>query len=83
MVASLITLVLLGGFVLWMLAWERGSRLAVGIAIGMALVLIGGPVIRSVVTLDHEPLWAPPLPFAIIALTLFGFGLLAWFWSED
>ena len=79
----MITLVLLGGFVLWMLAWERGSRLAVGIAIGAALVLIGGPIIRSVTTLDHVPLWAPPLPFALIALTLFGFGLLAWFWSED
>jgi hypothetical protein len=83
MVASLITLVLLGGFLLWILAWQRGSRLAVGIAIGATLVLVGGPIIRSLFSLDHVPLWLPPLPFAVVALTLFGFGLLAWFWSEE
>jgi hypothetical protein len=82
MFASLITLVLLGCILLWVLAWQRGSQLAVGIAIGAVFVLIAGPIARSI-KIDHVPVWAPPLPFALIALTLFGFGLLAWFWSED
>jgi hypothetical protein len=25
------------------------------------------------------PVWLPPLPFAVVALTLFGFGIRAWF----
>jgi hypothetical protein len=81
--ASLITFVLLGCLLLWFFAWQRGSQLAVGIAIGIAAVLIGAPIIRSAYHFDHIPIWAPALPFALIALTLFGFGLLAWFWGEE
>jgi hypothetical protein len=83
MLASLILFVGLGCMLLWILAWQRGSRLAVGIAIGAAIVLIGGPIVRALLVMDHVPLWGPPLPFALIALTLFGFGLLAWFWGEE
>lgn len=83
MFASLILLLGLGCLVLWILAWQRGSRLAVGIAIGAALVLVAGVIVRSTVKLDHIPTWGPPLPFALIALTLFTFGLLAWFWGEE
>ncbi len=83
MVASVITLVLLGCIMLWIFAWQRGSQLAVGMAIGATLVLIGGPLIRSVEFTGHLPAWVPALPFALVAVTLFGFGLLAWFWSED
>jgi hypothetical protein len=57
--------------------------MARGIAIGAILVLVGGPVIRGASSLDHMPVWAPALPFALIAVTLFGFGLLAWFWGEE
>jgi hypothetical protein len=32
--------------------------------------------------MEEVPLWLPPLPFALVAVTLFVFGLLAWFWSE-
>ena len=43
-----------------------------------------GPLLRAATSsLDHMPVWVPAVPFALIALTLFGFGLLAWFWSED
>jgi hypothetical protein len=32
----------------------------------------------------HEiPVWLPPLPFAVIACTLFFFGGLAWWWGSD
>jgi hypothetical protein len=33
--------------------------------------------------MEEIPVWLPALPFALVAATLFGFGLLAWFWSED
>jgi hypothetical protein len=32
--------------------------------------------------MNHVPLWLPPLPFAVIALTLLGFGIWAWFQEE-
>lgn len=83
MYAFVITLVLLSGLLLWYFAWQRGSQVARGIAIGAVLVLVGGPVIRAASSLDHVPIWAPALPFALISITLFGFGLLAWFWGEE
>jgi hypothetical protein len=81
--ASLITLVLLGCLLLWVRAWQRGSRFATGLAIGAALALVGVPLVRSIGSMEHFPVWAPPLPFAVIAITLFAFGLLAWFWGEE
>jgi hypothetical protein len=81
--ASLITLVLLGCLLLWVRAWQRGSRFATGLAIGAALALVGVPVVRSIASMEHFPVWVPALPFAVIAITLFAFGLLAWFWGEE
>jgi hypothetical protein len=68
---------------LWILAWQRGSRLATGIAIGAGLALICIPVVRAIESSERMPLWVPPFPFALIAFSLFGFGLLAWFWGEE
>lgn len=83
MTTALILLVGLGCMLLWILAWQRGSRLAIGIAIGILLALVLTPVLNSIREMDHVPVWGPPLPFALIALTLFAFGLLAWFWGEE
>lgn len=83
MSASVITFVLLACMLLWLFAWQRGSQLARGIAIGAALVLVGAPAVRALGAVDHMPVWLPALPFALIALTLFAFGLLAWFWGEQ
>lgn len=81
--ASLITLVLLGCLLLWFRAWQHGSKLAIGLGIGAVLVLLGTPFLQSFVIFDHMPVWAPALPFALIALSLFGFGTLAWFWGDE
>jgi ABC-type dipeptide/oligopeptide/nickel transport system permease subunit len=59
------------------------SRLALGIAIGVALAVVGGPAVKSLAAMEHMRLWLPVLPFALIAVTLFFFGLLAWFWADD
>ena len=77
MIAFLLVLLLL-----WRLAWRNQPMLAVGIGIG---VILGG-VIGAIVgapTLESVPIWLPPLPFAIVAFTLFFFGILAWFWGDD
>jgi hypothetical protein len=81
--ASLITIVLLGCLVLWLRAWQRGSRLALGLAIGAGIAFLGSLVLQARPVFDHMPVWVPALPFAVIAVTLFGFGALAWFWGED
>lgn len=83
MYASVITLLLLGGLLLWIFAWQHGSQLARGIAIGAILVLVCEPLVRPVIAQEHLPVWVPALPFALIAITLFGFGLLAWYWGEE
>jgi hypothetical protein len=83
MAASLLTLVSLVCLLLWVLAWQRRPQLAIGMAVGAVLVLTGGPIVRALSGMDHMPIWGPALPFALIAISLFGFGLLAWFWSED
>jgi MFS family permease len=82
MASFVITLVALGALLLWLLAWERRSRIAVGVVIGVVVGLIAGPALRSI-TADHVPVWLPALPFALIAVALFAFGLFAWFWGEE
>lgn len=82
MASSVITLVALGALLLWLLAWERRSRIAIGVVIGAVLALIAGPVMRNIAA-DHVPVWLPALPFAVIAIALFGFGVLAWYWGEE
>ncbi len=72
-------MVLLG---VWALAWRNHPNLAFGIAIGITigwvLAAIAGPV-----KLDHIPIWLPPLPFAVVAVTLIALGLVAWQLDDD
>jgi len=83
MAASLLTLLALGCFLLWIFQWQRRPQLAVGIAIGVLLGAIGVPLARALGGTQHLPIWGPALPFALIAISLFSFGMLAWFWGED
>jgi hypothetical protein len=83
MTASLITFVLLGCMLLWIRAWQRGSQLATGVVIGAVLALGAVFVVRAIGAADPMPVWLPALPFALIATTLFGFGLLAWVWGDE
>jgi hypothetical protein len=83
MAASLLTLIALACFVLWIFKWQHQSRLAIGIAIGVVLGVIGTSLVGAVGEIERVPIWAPAVPFALIAISLFSFGLLAWFWGED
>jgi len=81
--ASLITFVLLGCMLLWVRAWQRGSQFAAGIVLGALLALAAVFFVRTIGTTDPIPVWLPAVPFALIATTLFVFGLLAWYWGDE
>ena len=50
----------------------------IGIMIGWVFaVVVGSP------TFNEVPLWLPPLPFAVVAVTLFAFRILAWVWGDE
>lgn len=83
MAAFLTTLAALALMLLTIRALLRRSRFAIGIAAGAAIAVAVWAPVEAVVSMDEIPLWLPPLPFALVAATLFGFGLLAWIWSED
>jgi hypothetical protein len=76
------TLLLLGLALLWMVAWRRRRPFAVGALIGAVVALVANNWLRSF-ELETMPIWLPALPFALVATTLFGFGVLAWVWGED
>ena len=66
------------------LAQQLGSqrRFAVGTVVGAVVAALVALIARPF-ELTHIPIWLPPLPFALVAITLFCFGALAWFWGED
>jgi hypothetical protein len=78
----LVTLLLIGLALLWVLAWRYQRRFAVGTVVGALVAALVALVTRPF-ELSHIPIWLPPLPFALVAITLFFFGALAWFWGED
>jgi hypothetical protein len=66
---------------LWSFAWRNRPILAFGIFLGTASVWVIAALVRPS-GLGHVPLWLPPLPFAIVAIALFYFGILAWVWGR-
>ena len=73
--------IILGLLWLWRRAWRTQPMLAYGITIGIMItwvfaVIVGRPSFETV------PLWLPPLPFAVVAVTLLVFGILAWVWDD-
>lgn len=75
-VALLVLLALLG------LSLRRRPLFAVGVLCGVALAWLGAAVAPRL-TLMTIPIWLPPLPFALVAVSLFTFGALAWWWGPD
>jgi hypothetical protein len=63
--------------ILWGIAWRNQTRLAFGIFIGIGAGWLIASLIGPI-DMEHIPLWLPPLPFALVALTLFCFGVAAW-----
>jgi hypothetical protein len=68
--------------VLWSLAWRNRPILAFGIFLGAVTVCVLGAVIRPS-GVQHVPPWLPALPFAVVAIVLLYFGILAWWWGRS
>lgn len=66
---------------LWALT-SRRIELAFGLGLGLGLAWLGGLLLPGF-TLKTMPVWLPALPFALVALTLLCFGVLAWWWGTD
>lgn len=65
---------------IWSFAWRNNLALALGILIGLPVAWLLSRFLEPYITgMEHIPLWLPPLPFAIVAVTLLVFGALIWF----
>lgn len=79
LISSIIGMLIVLG--LWTLAWRRQPFLAFGIFLGTASVCVLAALVRPM-SPQHLPIWLPPLPIAVVALSLFYFGTLAWLWGR-
>ncbi|HUL82702.1 MAG TPA: hypothetical protein VL131_11180 [Gammaproteobacteria bacterium] len=69
---------------LWSGLWRAQPKAAFGVLLGLLLAWIFSRLITPYVTgMTPIPLWLPPLPIAIIALTLFVFGTITWFRADN
>ena len=65
---------------LWYFMWQSQPKLAFGVLLGLPIAWIFSRLISPYITgMEQVPVWLPPLPFAIIAITLLVFGILIWF----
>jgi hypothetical protein len=74
-------LLLLVMLVLWGFAFWKKPQLAAGVLIG-ALAAIAVALLYRAADFHEIPVWLPALPFAVVAVALFGFGVLAWYWGK-
>jgi len=66
--------------VLWGTLWKRNLILAFGIFVGLVVAWIVSKFVTPYfIGMQEIPIWLPPLPFAIVAITLFVYGALVWF----
>jgi ABC-type sulfate transport system permease component len=69
--------------VLWGTLWRAQPGAGFGVLIGLPFAWLFSRVISPYITGMHEiPIWLPPLPLAIVALTLFVFGTIVWFRAD-
>jgi len=64
---------------IWARIWQSNPKMAFGILIGLPIAWVVSKLISPILTgAATVPVWLPPLPFAIVATTLFVFGALVW-----
>jgi len=67
---------------LWGAAWRKQPNLAFGIFIGVVIAAVVAALVRPF-DMHNLPIWLPPLPFAVVAVSLLCFGIRAWFLGRD
>jgi ABC-type sulfate transport system permease component len=68
---------------LWGALWRTNPRAAFGAVIGFVLALsiawvFSNQLTNYVTHMNEIPVWVPPLPFALVVVTLFYFGIRTW-----
>ena len=63
--------------VLWGLAWRNQIKMAFGIFIGIVVGVIAAMAMGPI-EIEEIPIWLPATPFAVVAIALLIFGILAW-----
>jgi hypothetical protein len=64
--------------------WRANPKAGVGALIGLAIAWILSRYLSPYVTgMEQVPIWLPPLPLAIVALTLFVFGAIVWLRADN
>jgi uncharacterized membrane protein YhdT len=69
---------------IWGRLWQTQPKLAFGVLLGLILAWIFSRYMRPYITgMEQIPLWLPPLPFAIVAITLLVAGALIWLRADN
>lgn len=64
---------------IWARVWQTNPKMAFGVLLGLPVAWLVSLLIRPYLLGEAQvPVWLPPLPLAIIAITLFVFGGLVW-----
>ena len=63
--------------------WQTQPKIAFGALLGVILAYFLSLAIRPYLTgMEELPIWLPPLPFAIVAITLLALGAVIWFRAD-
>ncbi len=64
---------------IWARIWHTNPKMAFGVLLGLPIAWVVSHLITPYLAGEAPvPVWLPPLPIAIVALTLFVFGALVW-----
>jgi hypothetical protein len=70
--------------IIWAGLWRSQPKAAFGVLLGLPIAWILSLFTTPYVTgMDEIPIWLPPLPLAIIAATLFFFGVRTWLRADS
>lgn len=73
---------------IWGKLWQSSPRMAYGAAFGFVLALLISWVFENQLTgyvthMNEIPVWLPPLPFVLVVVSLFYFGIKTWLNADN
>ena len=73
---------------LWAALWRSNARAAYGAVWGFLAALViyflfSGQLTEYVTGMNEIPIWLPPLPFIVVVVVLFYFGIKTWLNADN